>query len=47
MISTSELTPLSSSIESVHKALEDELKPEKLVVRPVSEEERFGLRSVT
>ncbi|KAF8846138.1 hypothetical protein BDN67DRAFT_891221 [Paxillus ammoniavirescens] len=32
--------------KSVHKALEEELRPEKLVVHVVSEEERFGLRLV-
>ncbi|KAH0838104.1 exonuclease V a 5' deoxyribonuclease-domain-containing protein [Lanmaoa asiatica] len=32
--------------KSVHKALEDELRPEKIIVRVVSEEERFGLRLV-
>ncbi|KAG9314150.1 exonuclease V a 5' deoxyribonuclease-domain-containing protein [Chiua virens] len=30
--------------KSVHKALEDELYPEKVVVHPVSAEDRFGLR---
>ncbi|KAF8560133.1 hypothetical protein OG21DRAFT_1492534 [Imleria badia] len=30
--------------KSVHKALEDELRPDKLIVRVASEEERFGLR---
>lgn len=33
-------------IQSVHKALEGELRPDKLVVHVVSDEERFGLRSV-
>lgn len=33
-------------IQSVHKALEDQIHPEKRVVQITSDEERFGLRSV-
>ncbi|KAG6380966.1 exonuclease V a 5' deoxyribonuclease-domain-containing protein [Boletus reticuloceps] len=33
--------------KSVHKALEDELHPDKLIVNVASEEERFGLRLLT
>lgn len=42
------LSPTSHlSAQSVHKALEQELRPIKPLVHISSDEERFGLRSVT
>ena len=47
MLNLSEQSPTSHPpVKSVHKALEEELRPDKLIVHVVSGEERFGLRSV-
>ena len=47
MLNLSQHPPTSHPpIESVHKALEDELYPDKRLVHVVTGEERFGLRSV-